>query len=281
MVIIQVLGTMQNGGIPQFGCRCKNCLTAHHQIDYKRYVASIAISGSKKTFLVDATPNINKQLFIIKNSIPHQFLINNIIDGIIITHLHIGHYIGLLYLGREAASTKNIPVYVTPEVKIFFLSNKPFSYLIERKQIDLYDFIVSKSYSMDKDLIITPFEVIHRNEDGNTIGLEIENTNTRKKIIYIPDIDMLTPKIKEKIIKVDYVIFDGTFYSNNEIPNQNEVPHPTMKSIIKEFGSRPEKNFYFTHMNHSNPTVNPDSNEIKQLKELGYNITKEGQIIQI
>lgn len=119
---IKVLGIAQDGGVPHFACDCSNCEQYEHR------VVSIAII-SDKTMLVDATPDITSQVRMLSNQI----------DSILITHLHIGHYIGLLQLGKEVASTSNFPVYTTPEVARFLRENKPFSYLVERGQIKLIE----------------------------------------------------------------------------------------------------------------------------------------------
>lgn len=253
---IKVLGIAQDGGVPHFGCDCSNC----EQLEYK--VASIAII-SDKTMLIDATPDITSQVRMLDNKI----------DCILITHLHIGHYLGLLQLGREVSSTTNFPVYTTPEVAIFLKNNKPFSYLVMRGQIKLVEMEVGKAITLG-DLEIIPFEVPHRNEDGNTVGLEIQGD---RKAIYIPDIDYLDPEIIEKIKDADLVFLDATFYSKSEIDRQDNVPHPAIDEIMEIFG-QPSNHFNLIHLNHSNPILNPDSEEHQRVLDSGYHIAEENKI---
>ena len=256
---IRVLGIAQDGGVPHFGCNCDNC----NLFQYK--VASIAISN-KKTMLIDATPDITSQVRMLGNKI----------DSILITHLHIGHYIGLVQLGREVASTSGLPVYTTAAVAEFIMENKPFSYLLERRQIKLIEIEVGRPIKMD-EISIIPFLVPHRNEDADTIGLEIQGD---KRVIYIPDIDYLTDEIIDRIKSSDLVFLDATFYSKSEIDGQLKVPHPSIVEIIEIFG-KPSNQFNLIHLNHSNPALNPDSEEYQQILELGYQIACENRIYNL
>lgn len=252
---IKILGIAQDGGVPQFACDCNNC----EQFEYR--VTSIAII-SDKTMLVDATPDITSQVRMLGSQI----------DSILITHLHIGHYIGLLQLGKEVASTSNFPVYTTPKVARFLRENKPFSYLVKRGQIKFIVMEVDNAITLG-DLKIIPFEVPHRNEDGNTIGLEIQGA---KKAIYIPDIDYLSQEIIEKIQSADLVFLDATFYSKSEINRQENVPHPAIDEIMHIFG-KPTNQFNLIHLNHSNPALNPGSEEFQEVLNSGYHIAEEGR----
>lgn len=278
MVIIQILGTAQDGGIPQLGCNCSNCKLAHNDESYARLVASIAIIGNSNTILVDTTPDIVKQLNNLRNyKAPSS---KNPIDGVIITHLHLGHYIGLLQFGTEAAATKELAVYTTEEVKEFITTNKPFKYLKERKQISLCRLTLNNEISFN-EFSICPFEVPHRNEDGNTIGIEIKNDKTDSTLLYISDTDSLTNEIIQKINSAEKVVFDGTFYSEDELPRQKDVPHPPMMTTATILGYQDPKKFYFTHLNHSNPAVNSRSQEAKALEKMNYGIAFDNMVLTL
>lgn len=75
--------------------------------------------------MFEATPDISTQI----NNLEENHLKNtNIIDGIFLTHAHIGHYTGLMYFGREALGKKETPVYVMPKMKRFLTENAPWSH---------------------------------------------------------------------------------------------------------------------------------------------------------
>jgi pyrroloquinoline quinone biosynthesis protein B len=253
---IKILGIAQDGGVPHFDCKCENCSNLRHM------VSSIAII-SDEVMLVDATPDIT----------PQVRMLDKPIDAILITHLHIGHYLGLLQLGREVASTNNFPVYVTKQVGDFLQSNKPFSYLLDRGEIKLIRITPEVPFIFGK-LEMTAFEVPHRNEDGNTIGLEIKG---ERRVIYLPDIDFLPTDLINRIKTADLVFLDATFYSKTEIDRQRNVPHPSILEIMGIFG-RPKNEFNLTHLNHSNPVLDINSQEYRQVIEQGYKIPIENSI---
>ena len=58
---------------------------------------------TNEQWMIDATPDFPEQL---------QRL-GGRIDGILLTHAHIGHYLGLAQLGREVMGTHRLPVYAT------------------------------------------------------------------------------------------------------------------------------------------------------------------------
>ena len=201
-------------------------------------------------------------------------------DGILITHLHIGHYIGLVHLGKEVAATKNLPVYVTKDTGIFLKKNKPFNYLVNNNHIVINSIEVDTEIDF-KDFSVIPFEVPHRNEDTNTLGLIIIDSKTGRTCLYIPDIDFLTENVIEKINMSDVVLFDGSYYSKNEISRQKYVPHPPIQETLEKLGAQPPNKFYFTHLNHTNPVNNPQSKEVKCINKLNYHIATENQLIEL
>ena len=274
MTKIIILGTAQDGGIPHFMCKCNNCVSSTSETS-PRFISSIGILGERKAILIDATSDIAKQFRLFQKHLGEQET-----DGILITHLHMGHYVGLLHFGTEGISSQSFPIYVTKENYLYLLTNKPFSYLFTKKQMEPVVFKPETKIYLDGSTTIHPFEVVHRNEDGNTLGLEITDNNTNKKAIFISDIDKITEDVVKRINSADKVIFDGTFYQHSEIQRQNNVPHPPIADTVKAFGKQPENIFYFTHFNHSNPVLNPNSEEFKQISAYNYNICKEGDVIE-
>ena len=138
--IICVLGSAQDAGVPQIGCYCENCSRAYTKDSFKRLVSSIAILNqtNEKTFLIDCTPDFKAQLAILdymsrkysglssKITPPKNYDHNLNISGIFLTHAHMGHYMGLTQLGKEAGNSQLIPVYGTKKMIKFLNSNKPF-----------------------------------------------------------------------------------------------------------------------------------------------------------
>jgi pyrroloquinoline quinone biosynthesis protein B len=117
---IVILGTAQDGGMPQTGCDCSHCAAARKNPALARHVASLAIHipATGHVCLVDATPDISAQIERIHTFRPHPEGKTDRapVDGVLLTHAHIGHYLGLAHFGFESLSTKGIPVWASPRM---------------------------------------------------------------------------------------------------------------------------------------------------------------------
>ncbi|MEX0275711.1 MAG: MBL fold metallo-hydrolase, partial [Flavobacteriaceae bacterium] len=132
-VALVVLGTAQDAGSPQIGCAKMCCAT----IGETRYVVALGVvdSISQKTYLFEATPDIGAQIDFLnqvsgndKSAMP---------DAIFLTHAHIGHYTGLMYLGKEAVNAQKVPVHAMPKMASFLKENGPWGQLVKNKNIHL------------------------------------------------------------------------------------------------------------------------------------------------
>jgi pyrroloquinoline quinone biosynthesis protein B len=279
-ILLKVLGAIQDGGIPHMGCS-KECCSNYFLSKKSRIgVSSLGVSNLKHdtNYIIDATPNINFQLIdLIGNADPSKKL-----NGIFLTHAHMGHYAGLLNFGRESLNSKNIPLYLMPKFYNFILNNGPWNQLVKLNNIKLNKIYNREKVILHNNLSFTPIQVPHRDEYSETVGYIIESIH--KKALYIPDIDKWAKwevSIVEMIKSVDYAFLDGTFFDKKEINNRDisEIPHPFIIESLKLFegldGSEKSK-VYFIHLNHTNPVLNSESSEYKKVISAGFNIAKTG-----
>ena len=89
--------------------------------------------ANNKTWMIEATPNFPVQCKLIKDEA--GFSNKETPDGIFLTHAHIGHYSGLMYLGREAMNSSDIPVYAMTRMKGFLIQNGPWNQLVNIRNI--------------------------------------------------------------------------------------------------------------------------------------------------
>jgi len=268
-----VLGIAQDGGIPQIGCTQEICRTQHH------FVTSLAIISHQAVYLIDATPDLREEYRGLTSRHP-EIVKNNLFDGIFLTHAHMGHYTGLMFLGKESISTKNTPVYCGPEMAAFLSNNAPWSLLVSNKNIELKSFEAGKP--IDFGFKIIPLSVPHRKEFTDTYGFLIQGQ--KKSLLYIPDIDAWEPvqdSLQQWFRRSDFALLDGTFYSGDELPGRNMrlVPHPTVEHSISLFQGFPkfQTEIFFTHMNHTNPLLLPGSSQRKALTAAGYKVAVDWQ----
>ena len=109
-----VLGIAQDGGVPHIGCTQALCVRARRDPARRERVACLGLVDDRAgaRFLIDATPDLPSQLDSLNQG---RTLADprRPVDGILLTHAHIGHYTGLMYLGREALGARAVPVYAT------------------------------------------------------------------------------------------------------------------------------------------------------------------------
>ena len=284
---IVVLGIAQDAGYPQAAC-VKDCCKAYwNGKESKKLVSCLGVVDriNNQIWMLDATPDFKEQLKTLQGF--QSSTEQNIIDGIFLTHAHIGHYTGLINLGREAIGSNQTPVYAMPKMKSFLENNGPWSQLVKLENIVFHDLKNETTVNLNDQIKITPFLVPHRDEFSETVGYKIEGP--KKSAIFIPDIDkwdQWNQDIVKEIEKVDFAFLDGTFYKNGELPNRDmsQIPHPFIEESIQTFSkmNQEEKSkIFFIHFNHTNPLLKSDAQELKELKQKGLNIAIEKQIFGI
>ena len=182
-----VLGIAQDAGIPQTGCNKKCCFPHYYSDAEPRYVSCLAVVDriEQKYWLIDATPDIKYQLQDINDHLGNSEKV--LPEAIFLTHAHIGHYTGLMDLGKEVMGAREVPVYAMPRMKSFLEKNGPWSQLADQNNITLVGMNESESIKLDAPISIEPFKVPHRDEFSETVGYKIIGPN--RSIIFIPDID--------------------------------------------------------------------------------------------
>jgi pyrroloquinoline quinone biosynthesis protein B len=250
-----VLGIAQDGGIPQLGCEEPICVAIRSGQRKRERVASIGLVNPtlKRAYLIDATPDFVSQVDTLTGG--------RLPDGILLTHAHIGHYTGLMYLGREAVDAKHVPVWGTERMLAFLTNNGPWSLLVTRQNIDLHVLSPGQPTSLGDGLTVTAYPVPHRDEFTDTVGFLIEGPH--KRVLYIPDIDgwdQWSRGIRQMVDRVDVAFLDGTFASADELPGRpmTEIPHPLMP-ITRELLRGTRARVWFIHLNHTNKEIDaPD-----------------------
>ena len=235
---VLVLGTAQDGGYPQAGCRKSCCQRAWDQPSATRYVVSLAIIDprSKERWLVECTPDFKQQLRLLDQAFPVENAPG--LSGIFLTHAHIGHYAGLVNLGREVLGTKNVPTYAMPRMAEFLRANGPWSQLVQLKNIELRPLKSDAEVALNDRIKITPITVPHRDEFSETVAFRIDGP--RQRVLFLPDIDKWDRwerKIEEELAQVDVAYLDATFFGADELPGRNmqEIPHPFVVETIARF----------------------------------------------
>jgi len=256
---IHVRGTVQDGGIPHLGCRCPRCARARDDPGAVRYPAALGVDAGE-SLLVDASMDIR-----------HQTVGD--VDGVVVTHAHLGHLPGVLQFGREVLDADQLPLYCTPELAELVRTNQPFSALVADDNVSLRPVDAAAPIDLPGGEI-RPFRVPHRDEfDTGTLGLELRG---RRTLVYVPDIDEWDDRTVARIDAADVAVLDGTFWSTDEIADQADVPHPPVRAALDRLPLA-GTDVYFTHLNHTNPLLDDGSAASETLTDAGAGVVDPGQ----
>ena len=285
-IFIEVLGVAQDAGLPQANCYRPHCMRAWDDPELRRRATSIAVidRAHGKKYLFDATPDIREQLFDLHRSAPDG---DYVLEGVFLTHAHIGHYTGLMHFGREAAGTDRVPVYAMPRMKEFLSSNGPWDQLVRLQNIELIGLTDAKAVRLGPNLRVTPFIVPHRDEYSETVGFRIDGPN--RSAVFIPDIDkwgLWDTDVRDVVRSVDYAFLDATFFRDGELGGRDmsKIRHPFVSEsmeLFEEFDRQDRARVIFIHMNHTNPLLFDGSPEQADVEQRGFRFAREGMRLEL
>lgn len=284
-----VLGIAQDGGVPHIGCLQEFCVRARQDPAQRQRVACLGLVVGDKRFLIDATPDLASQIdslnagrVLLDRSRP--------VDGILLTHAHIGHYAGLMYLGREALGARGVPVYATPRMATFLRTNGPWSQLVTLGNIDLREIEPGRVFTLAEGLTVTAIPVPHRDEFSDTVAFRVAGPS--RSLLYVPDIDKWGKwdrRLQDEVASVGVALLDGTFASESELPGRSrlEIPHPLVGETVSRLGrntgspesaepSGPRPDVRFIHLNHTNRLL-WDEEARRGLGERGFRVARDGE----
>lgn len=254
-----VLGTSQDAGTPQIGHPED---PAWRDPSLRAWAASLALvdHASGARYLFDATPDLREQLEWLDMHDPKR---TPGLDGIFLTHAHIGHYAGLMFLGRESANSRGVPVHAMPRMAEFLRNNGPWSQLVSLDNIALRPLAAGAATRLPDGITVTPYLVPHRDEYSETVGFVIAGRG--RSALYLPDIDgwdKWDQRLEDMLARVDVAYLDGTFFDDTELGDparMKSVPHPRIADTIRRLPPALAAKVRFIHLNHTNPARFPDA----------------------
>src|SRR5579864_6305127 len=231
---VKVLGSAAGGGFPQWNCACTNC-SRLRQGAFKgkaRTQIQLAVGNSDGWMLLDASPDLRSQIESDEELTPKALLegqsCNTPILGAVLTSAELDRVLGLLLL-REF---QPLTIYVTESVRrVLTEDNSLFRMLHrEKKQANWEPMVPGKGFELLPGLrcqaVALParypeyvsFErSSHLAANEASVGLEIENAASGKRMVYFPSLSQLDDDVMMRIANCDLLFVDGTFWENDEL----------------------------------------------------------------
>jgi pyrroloquinoline quinone biosynthesis protein B len=228
-------------------------------------------------WLLDAGPDFRQHLVRLENAGAE-------LVGILLTHGHIGHYTGLMYLGREAMNVAGLPVWAAPRLAEYLTGNGPWEQLVTSGNIDLRVIDTAAVIPLSPRVRAKAFTVPHRDEYSETVGIQVNGPGAG--VLYLPDTDGWEDwdrPIEDHIGDVDIALLDATFFDGDELlaGNMAGIVHPLVVDSLARFNvlsDNERAKVRFTHLNHSNPLLDRNSDAFIRVARAGMGVAAEGDV---
>jgi len=301
---IRVLGSGAGGGFPQWNCNCNNCrrIRRKEMNGRARTQSSIAVSTDQANWLlINASPDIRAQLEAFPAIQPKQGVRDTGIRAILLIDSQIDHTTGLLML-REG---RPLEIYCTEMVRQDLTTGFPvFNMLAHYCTVNHHpvptdggSFTIPgihdlRFYTQALKSKAPPYSP-HRHDphEGDNIGLIIEQISTGKKLFYSPGLGEIEPHVLEAMQKADCVMVDGTFWTDEEMCSQQighkkareigHLPQSGEGGMIEVLNGVAKARKLLIHINNTNPILDEDSAERKQLDACGIEVAYDGLEIDL
>ncbi len=288
-----VLGSAQDGGLPQIGCREPLCEAARAEPARARFPSSILLVDPRagKRWLFDASPRLPEQLDLARPWIERANPLPSgrppLFDAIFLTHAHFGHMTGIAWLGREVYAAERQLVLGSPRMVEFLEAAPPYALYAEAGHLVLEPLELAASRALADDLTVEPIVVPHRGEFTDTLAFRIRGP--RRALLYLPDIDKWERwdrRIEDVLASVDVALLDGTFFADGEVAGRSmaEIPHPFVVETLARLAELPASErakVHFVHLNHSNPASDPASAAARTIRRASMAVAREGDLFEL
>ena len=302
---VKILGSAAGGGFPQWNCACSNCgaVRAGTLQGKARTQAQVAISAdSRSWFLLGASPDLRAQIEATAELYPREGVRQSPIAGAVLANADIDHVLGLLLL-RELQPLR---VYATESIRNILTEDNSMFGMLQRVagQVTWSSFAPGTTFPLlnaageDSGLscrapsLGTHYPAyVSTKRQGEfmpgeaSLGLIVESP-LGKRLAYMPAVPEIDDTLLEEFDSADVVLFDGTFWSEDELirvqgsgQTARQMGHVPVSSadgsLSRLAGLRRPRKIYI-HINNTNPMLNEAGSEYRQVRENGWEIAEDG-----
>lgn len=298
-----LLGTAAGGGFPQWNCWCPSCRVARHdpQAARPRRQSSAAISADgRQWFLLNASPDVRDQLAELVPDTPAA--IRHVpIEGVLLTDAELDHSLGLLLL-REA---RHLPLFATAatravlehDSRILPLTRAFADVPVTELRLDTPQELRNRDGS-PSGISVEAFAVaagppkFARSHDiGHTVGMVFRDQNSGKMCAFVPTCGELTPSLLERLARADVLLFDGTFWIDDELialgigdrtaRQMDHLPISGRDGSLVQLATLPCRHRIYTHINNTSPILIEHSPERELVERAGLTVGVDGLSISV
>ncbi|MGW2628938.1 pyrroloquinoline quinone biosynthesis protein PqqB [Streptomyces chattanoogensis] len=309
-MLLKVLGTAAGGGVPQWNCACPGCSGARARPDRRRRHASLAVrADDDHWYLVNATPDLADQIESTPALHPGPAARRTPVAGVVLTDAELDHTLGIARL-READRIEILatgPVraalrdrahlddVLTPYAELTWreLSPRPVP-LREGSAVEISAVPVSgkrpRYAAAGPDASAGPGVTATATAEPWVVALRLRDRRTGGTAVYAPALAAWPDAFQAAIAEADHVLLDGTFWDDDEprrcgfstctATGMGHLPIAGPGGTAARLAPLAARCCY-THLNNTNPLVDPDAPQHRQLAALGLAVAAEGMEIAL
>jgi pyrroloquinoline quinone biosynthesis protein B len=305
---IKILGSGAGGGLPQWNCNCGNCRRARAGTDGidPRTQSSIAVSANGADWvLINASPDLLAQLRAVPELQPARAIRDSGIAAVVLCDAQIDHVTGLLMLRERTAP---LPLYASEPVLDDLSTGLPLVPLLGHFcGVDTHAIALGEPFSIPgaDGIRFTAVPVDSKPPPysprraaataGDNIALLIEDAASGRAAFYAPGLAAVDDTVQAAMRDADLVLVDGTFWTATEMIDLGlsskraaDMGHlaqcgdgvrPGMIDRLAALPARTRK--VLTHINNTNPILDPDSAPRMQLRAHGIDVAYDGMQFEV
>jgi pyrroloquinoline quinone biosynthesis protein B len=300
-VIVRILGSAAGGGVPQWNCSCENCAAARAGRQPRRSQSTVAVSADgARWLLLNCSPDIASQIEAFEPLRPRQ-LRGTPIDGMLFTDANVDHIGGLAVLRqsgsyrfiiRSSAVTREIASHQQAFASFISAPHRWIAISLEEpcEAADALD-LVGNELVVHAHAVCgtTPGFDGRRRVEGAVVAYEVGTRHDDSVLLFAPVFASIDDALRAAIASAKVAILDGTFYTDDELVSEH-----LLNKTARQLGHQPvggsggtlerlrgiSTRIVFTHLNNSNPLLDPDSEASKAICEFGAEIAYDGMTLE-
>lgn len=305
MTTLRVLGSAAGGGFPQWNCNCRNCDGVRRGTirATPRTQSSIALGdGQQNWIVVNASPDILAQLRASPALQPARAARDTGIVGVVLIDAQIDHVTGLLMLREHRQA---LPVYATAPVLDDLTNAFPLTRMLSHYcgldthvlPLDGTSFTVPPLADVALTAIAleskappySPARNAHR--VGDNIGLRIVDRASGKRVFYAPGLGRIEPHVLDEMGAADVVLVDGTCWRDDEMlalgfstktaADMGHLAQSGPGGMIETLDRLPAARKILIHINNTNPILDEDSPQRRELEAHGIEVAYDGMELSL
>lgn len=302
---LRVLGSAAGGGSPQWNCGCANCVAvrAGHASIEPRTQASAAVSGDgRQWFLLNVSPDIRAQIESFHALHPRR-LRDTPIGGAVLTNGDVDACLGLFILREDQA----LAVYACETVERGLREHNALARTLERRPEqtrwnrlrvgEVTPLIGTAGPSgLTIEAVSVPgtvplhLKALAAPSPEDNVALVLRDDRGRS-LVYAPTIAARTPVLEDRARAADALVFDGTFFRNDELTSLGLTTRSALdmahwplggpEGSLRWLAQLPCRRKILTHINNTNPILREGAPERDELTAAGVEVGHDGLEIEL